>query len=250
MGIEETFERIAIALERIASAQEENTQINASYKAHLCTKNAMVQTKIAEMLKDSEVPAEVPAETVAEPATEPAVPPVAEPEDPAKNPDVIAAVAHVSCSPIATTALGKDLTFDELKLELAARGYLYKKGTKSTTLQREWDLHKHEPLVGVTGAAPTTAPAPVEKPEEKVAASDEPYDPLAAILPSEPPAVMTVDECRKIITQEFVKDRDEKCIISALVACGVREFRELKEGQYEAFVAEFRKQKEALNAGK
>jgi len=246
MGIEESFERIAIALERIASAQEENTKINASYKEHLRVKDAPVENKVETVLQE----AEVHVETVAEPATEPAVPPVAEPEDPAKNPDVIAAVAHVSCSPIATTALGKDLTFDELKLELAARGYLYKKGTKSTTLQREWDLHKHEPLVGVTGAAPTTAPAPVEKPEEKVAASDEPYDPLAAILPSEPPAVMTVDECRKIITQEFVKDRDEKCIISALVACGVREFRELKEGQYEAFVAEFRKQKEALNAGK
>jgi hypothetical protein len=248
MGLEQTFERIADSLDRIASTLEENTKINAWYKSHLCKCDGSCAP-------DAPPPEELAAtETTTETvvADKPAVSPVAEPEDPAKNPDVIAAVAHVSRSPIATTALGKDLTFDELKLELAARGYLYKKGTKSTTLQREWDLHKHEPLVGVTGAAPTTAPVPVEKPEEKVA-SDEAFDPLsvgAIVLPTEPPAIMTADDCRKIITQEFVKGKDEQCIINALVACGVREFRELKEGQYEAFVAEFRKQKEARDAGK
>ena len=41
MGLEQTFERIADALERIASAQEENTKINASYKTFLTERESL-----------------------------------------------------------------------------------------------------------------------------------------------------------------------------------------------------------------
>ena len=268
MGLEQTFEGIAHSLERIASALEENTKINAWYKTHLCKCDGSCAP-------DAPPPEELDAlGTEAESATTDASvgttsPIVAEPQiplapqtehEPAPPVEVVEAAKRVRLHRIATTALGKDLTFDDLKQELAARGYIFKKGTKATTLQKAWDRFKFQPIYGDPGfhvvtiekadSAPASEPAPAPV-EEK--AADEPFDPLSVggiILPTESKALMTVEECREVITKEFVRNRDEQCIIDALVACGVREFRELKQGQYEAFINEFRKQKEARDAGK
>ena len=213
MGLEQTFERIADSLDRIASTLEENTKINAWYKSHLCKCDGSCAP-------DAPPPEELAAtETTTETvvADKPAAP--AEP------------------------------SYDELKERLIARGVEIPKGTKMTTLKKLWE--KYQNTAPIKAAEP--APAQVEEPAAESATEEEDNgldSLLFGLAPvKEETPVMTCDECRKIITAEYKKEY-QSALVKALVACGVKAFADLKEGQYEGFVAEFRKQKEALDAGK
>ena len=291
MGIEENIERIANALERIASTQEENTKINAWYKKHLSTLDAIkagvyqaadpeigeenpeLESILAEASTPSQAPAPEPAPVQPAPEAPAAEGPTAE---------MILAAAHVSAEPTALTALGRDLTFDILKQELLARGYAYKKGTKATTLQKEWDLHKHEPIIGAKPtpsplepphadvnpvgyapsltAAPAPAPAPAPVVQPAPAPAPAPVQPAPAPGPFDIPAAkapMTKDEAFARIMETFQKpegkpqaecDFDVDCMKKALAKVGVAYFKQVPEGQFEIVVAEYERLKGITHA--
>jgi len=301
MGIEENIERIANALERIASTQEENTKINAWYKKHLSTldaikagvyqpSNGFNAEEGKEVLDRLDQEAMNAATTAAQgvasapapvPVTEAPAPaaPVA-PEEPVASEgptqEMILAAAHVSADPTALTALGRDLTFDILKQELLARGHAYKKGTKATTLQKEWDLHKYEPIIGAkptpspleppqvavnpVGYAPSltaapVAPAPVVQPTPPVAPAPGPFSAPAPAPAAKAP--MSMDEAYARIMETYQKpegkpqaecDFDVECMKKALAKVGAKVFKQVPEGQFEIVVAEYERLKGIAHA--
>ena len=193
MAIEDSIERIASALERIAKAQEENTQINASYKAHLA-KRTVETPSVADVVEEE--PAVAPMDTADAPEgmkwTQPA-----EPE--------------------------KELTFEELKAFLHVRGYDFPKGTKRTTLLKAWEAHKDEPVK-------EHEPSPVEPPPLDVNPAG--YAPsLTAASPAPAPvapAPMTREEAMKRIRANYSVTEEDKsdweCFAAALKFVGVDNF--------------------------
>ena len=152
--------------------------------------------------------------------------------------EALAAAGRVRLHPTPLTALGKDLTFDELKLELAARNRFFKKGTKATTLQREWDLHKNEPLVG--------SPAPVEQPAAapapQPAPAPAPIDDFGLDLPADEPEkkAMTKEEAGAYLTSQYKgTEAQKKALSAAFIAVGVSNWKEVQEDQAEKVVAIF-----------
>lgn len=287
MGIEENIERIANALENIAIAleglnaiQSDNTTINAWYKEHLAGKKFVPPQKAEQALNEAKVEVPVaPADPLASGGivlpTEPTAPVV--PEEPvvSEGPtqEMILAAAHVSADPTALTALGRDLTFDILKQELLARGHAYKKGTKATTLQKEWDLHKHEPIIGAKPApspleephdvnpvwyapsltAAPVAPAPVVQPAPVVAPVSGPFSAPAPAAK----APMSMDEAYARIMETYQKpegkpqaecDFDVECMKKALAKVGAKVFKQVPEGQFEIVVAEYERLKGIAHA--
>ena len=289
MGIEENVERIANSLEHIAIAleglnaiQHDNTTINAWYKEHLAGKKFVPPKKAEQALNEAKV--EVPVAS-ADPLasggivlpTEPTAPVVPEEPVASEGPtqEMILAAAHVSAEPTALTALGRDLTFDILKQELLARGYAYKKGTKATTLQKEWDLHKHEPIIGAkptpspleephdvnpVGYAPSLTAAPAPAPAPAPVVQPAPVQPAPTPGPFDIPAAkapMTKDEAFARIMETFQKpegkpqaecDFDVDCMKKALAKVGVAYFKQVPEGQFEIVVAEYERLKGITHA--
>jgi len=288
MGIEENLGRIADSLERIASAQEENVKINAAYKKFLVERDArrimadggVQDDPVSAYVSDMGAPADPQPQVenvLADAQVEvPAPASVAEaPSGPVITQEMILAAAHVSAAPTALTALGKDLTFDVLKMELLARGHAYKKGTKTTTLQKEWDKYKHEPIIG---AKP--APSPLEEPHdvnpigyapslteapakvESAPASAPAPAPVADLFafPQEAPAnaePMTAQEAFERIQRTYMKPEgkpedeckfDQECMRKALERVGARYFKQVPEGQFEIVVAEYERLKGITHA--
>ncbi len=268
MGIEENLGRIADSLERIASAQEENVKINAAYKKFLVERDARrimadggvqddpvsayvsdmgapadPQPQVENVLADAQVEAPAPA-SVAE-----------APSGPIITQEMVLAAAHVSAAPTALTALGKDLTFDVLKMELLARGHAYKKGTKTTTLQKEWDKYKHEPIIGAkptpitlaepqndvnpAGYAPSLTEAPAKVESAPAPAPAAAPDDLFTI-PQGAPSVRVFNKAEAIaeIQKTFGKpdethdeaqalERDREIVLNALKTVGYQSFGQL-----------------------
>lgn len=264
MGIEEFMERTVVALERIASAQEENTKINASYKAFLTERDAR---RIMENGGDQDDPlangAVILPDGAVTPKTETSAPTSAPASGPVITQEMVEASAYVTAHPTALTALGKDLAYDELKVELLARAHAYKKGTKLTTLQKEWDLHKHEPIIGQRPAsssdvnpagyapslteAPTPAPAPAPPAQDPFGTDDAPArltkkDTIARIMetyqkPADKPAAD--------------KAFDQDCVVAALKKAGVNSFKEIEEEDFdklEIVLSEYNRLKGLANA--
>lgn len=264
MGIEENIERIANALERIASAQEKNTEINEWYKGHLMQKgyetvdqrgfNAEEGKEVLDRLDQEAMNAAATAQGV---ASAPASVTLA-PSGPVITQEMVEAAAYVAAHPTALTALGRDLTFDELKVELLARAHAYKKGTKATTLQKEWDLHKHEPIIGAkptpitlaepqtdvnpAGYAPSLTEASVSAPVQDPFGTDD--------TPNKAP--MTREEAFERIKQNYhpteKDDTDIKIMCQALASVGVQSFKDVPEGRFEVVVAEYERLKGLANA--
>lgn len=188
MAIEDNIARVATALERIASALEENTQINREYKAHL-------EKRTVEAPSGSET-AVAPMDTADAPDgmewTKPA-----EPE--------------------------KELTFEELKAFLHARGYDFPKGTKRTTLLKAWEAHKDEPVK-------EHEPSPVEPPPLDVNPAG--YAPSLTEASPAPapvaPAPMTREEAMARIRSNYSVTEEDKsdweCFAAALRFVGVDNF--------------------------
>lgn len=194
MAIEDSLERIASALERIAKAQEENTQINASYKAHL--EKRTVETPSVADVEEKE--------------------PVVAPMDTADAPEGMKW----------TQPAEKELTFEELKAFLHARGYDFPKGTKRTTLLKAWEAHKDEPVK-------EHEPSPVEPPPLDVnpagyAPSLTAASPAPASTPAEPPKPMTREEAMARIRANYSVTEEDKsdweCFAAALKFVGVDNF--------------------------
>lgn len=273
MGIEENIERIANALERIASAQEENTKINASYKAFLTEREARhvmenggVQddplANGAVILPDGAV---TPKTEVPAPAPAPA-PVMAAPSGQVITQEMIEASAYVTAHPTALTALGKDLAYDELKVELLARAHAYKKGTKLTTLQKEWDLHKHEPIIGQRPASPsdvnpagyapslTEAPAPAPAPTPAPAPAQDPFgtDDAPARLTKKDTIARIMETYQKPADKPAAdKAFDQDCVVAALKKAGVNSFKEIEEEDFdklEIVLREYERLKGLANA--
>lgn len=270
MGIEENIERIANALERIASAQEKNTEINEWYKGHLMQKgyetvdqrgfNAEEGKEVLDRLDQEAMNAAATAQGVASAPAPASV--TSAPSGPVITQEMIEASAYVTAHPTALTALGKDLTYDELKIELLARAHAYKKGTKLTTLQKEWDLHKHEPIIGQrpespsavnpAGYAPslTEAPAPAPAPTPV-------QDPFGT---DDAPARLTKKETIARIMETYQKPADkpaadkafdQDCVVAALKKAGVNSFKEIEEEDFdklEIVLSEYNRLKGITNA--
>lgn len=186
MAIEDSLERIASALVRIAKAQEENTQINASYKAHL--EKRTVETPSVADVEEKE--------------------PVVAPMDTADAPEGMKW----------TQPAEKELTFEELKAFLHARGYDFPKGTKRTTLLKAWEAHKNEPVK-------EHEPSPVEPPPLDVNPAG--YAPsLTEASPA--PAPMTREEAMARIRANYSVTEEDKsdweCFAAALKFVGVDNF--------------------------
>jgi len=285
MGIEENLGRIADSLERIASAQEENVKINAAYKKFLVERDArrimadggVQDDPVSAYVSDMGAPADPQPQVenvLADAQVEvPAPASVAEaPSGPVITQEMILAAAHVSAAPTALTALGKDLTFDVLKMELLARGHAYKKGTKTTTLQKEWDKYKHEPIIGAkptpvtlaepqndvnpAGYAPslTEAPAPASASAPAAAPADLFEFPQEAPAAKEP---MTKEEAFTRLQLTYHKPEgkskeecefDTECMRKALERVGATIFSQVKEGQFEIVVAEYERLKGIAHA--
>lgn len=209
MAIEDNIARVATALERIASALEENTQINREYKAHL-------EKRTVEAPSGSETE-EAPMDTADAPEgmkwTQPA--------------------EHE-----------KELTFEELKAFLHARGYDFPKGTKRTTLLKAWEAHKNEPVK-------EHEPSPVEPPPLDVNPAG--YAPsLTEASPAPAPAApapMTREEAMKRIRANYSVTEEDKsdweCFAAALKSVGVDNFPSVPDEKLGDLVAKYEELKNA-----
>lgn len=213
MAIEDCIERIASALERIASTQEENTRLNNWYKQYLAKSKAEADAAIQELVKTPE-PIPAPLDTADAPDGLTWTAPAAEPE--------------------------KELTFEELKAFLHVRGYDFPKGTKRTTLLKAWQAHKDEPVK----AAETS---PVEPPPLDV----NPVGYAPSITAPEAPVVeekkpMTREEAMDRIRKNYAATEEDKAdFIEALASVGAKMFQEVQDGKFDALVAKY----EELKAG-
>ena len=214
MGIEETFERIAIALERIASAQEENTRINDWYKKHLAAMDAIKVGQYGD-------PAVEAAEAVA-------------PLDSAELPDGPEAPAQEA---------EKEMTFEELKSALHVRGLDFPKGTKRTTLVKAWEQHKNDPIVPATPSPVEPAPLDVNPAGYAPTLTEAPA--AASVAPAAPAAPMTREEAQRRIQSNYHPTEDRDKLVEALASVGARMFTEVQEGQFEALVAKYEELKNA-----
>lgn len=217
MGIEETFERIAKALERIALAQERNMEINQAYKEHLDKREAERGAQSA------------PAEAVA-------------PMDSAELPDGLTWNGPAAVEAPAPEA-EKEMTFEELKSALHVRGLDFPKGTKRTTLVKAWEQHKNDPIVPATPSPVEPAPLDVNPAGYAPTLTEAPAQETAA-----PAAPMTREEAQRRIQSNYHPADDRDKLVEALASVGARMFTEVQEGQFEALVAKYEELKGAANA--
>ena len=224
MGIETSLERVANALERIASTLEENTNINDWYKGYLTKKDgSKVEAALAEAHVDAAPEAAAPATEATAPATD------------------------VSAAP--------EMSYDELKAFLIARGFEIPKGTKMTTLKKLYEKHKNTAPIEASAPA-TEAPAvePASAPAPEAPAAD-PFD-----LPGVPAEPAPAPE-RKPMTKEEAGDRirkvyqateeHRKAFVEALTAVGVPaggSFQDVPEDKFGLLVETFEKLIGAANA--
>lgn len=207
MGIETSLERIVTALERIASTLEANTTINDWYKNHLASKET---AKVEAALTEAHVDAS--PESASAPVAAPAAP---------------------------------EMSYDELKAFLIARGVEIPKGTKMTTLKKLYERHKN--------TAPISEPAPAAPAVEAPAA--EPADPFgipaAEPAPEQKPA-MTKDEAAARIRAHYqATEEDRKAFIEALAAAGVPaggSFQDVEDGKFDILVETYERIKGVANA--
>lgn len=217
MAIEQNIERIADALEKLAAAQAENLAVNRAFRDFLMKKEA------GKSNPEPEQPA-APAEDVA-------------PMDTADAPEGMKW----------TQPAGKELTFEELKAFLHARGYDFPKGTKRTTLLKAWEAHKDEPVK-------EHEPSPVEPPPLDVnPAGYAPSLTEASHAPAAPapaaPAPMTREEAMKRIRANYSVTEEDKsdweCFAAALKSVGVDNFPSVPDEKLGDLVAKYEELKNA-----
>lgn len=228
MAIEDSLEKIAFALERIAEAQEENTRINDWYKKHLVAMDAIRAGQYgdpaAEAVQRGHLVDVPEAEAVA-------------PMDTAELPD---GLAWNGPAVPAASEPEKELTFEELKAFLHARGYDFPKGTKRTTLLKAWEAHKDEPVKAAE-------PSPVEPPPLDV----DPVGYAPSITAPEAPVVeekkpMTREEAMDRIRKSYAATEEDKAdFIEALASVGAKMFQEVQDGKFDALVAKYEELKNA-----
>jgi hypothetical protein len=239
MAIEDSLERIASALERIAKAQEENTRINREYKEYLAKQKPLY-------VGTPKGPNPIQEEWTSR----------AETEDEAHARGFIQAILAAdseATAPMDTADAPegmkwtqpaepeKELTFEELKAFLHARGYDFPKGTKRTTLLKAWGAHKDEPVKAAE-------PSPVEPPPLDV----DPVGYAPSITAPEAPVVeekkpMTREEAMDRIRKNYAATEEDKAdFIEALASVGAKMFQEVQDGSFDALVAKY----EELKAGR
>lgn len=217
MGIETSLERVANALERIASTLEENTNVNDWYKGYLLKKDAAkgVEAALAEAHVDA--------------APEPAAPAT---DAPATQPE---------------------MSYDELKAFLIARGVEIPKGTKTTTLKKLYEKHKNTAPIDTVSPDNVAVMQPVSAqdvavPKAPEAPAADPFD-LPGV-PAEPaPAPeqkpMTKDEAGDRIRKVYqATEEHRKAFVEALTAVGVPaggSFQDVPEGKFDLLVETFEK---------
>lgn len=234
MGIETSLERIATALEKLASTQEENLVVNRTFRDFLMKKkDAKVETALAEAHVE------------------------VAPMDSAELPD---GLTWNGPKPEAPAPAAPEMSFDELKAALAARGHVYPKGTKATTLRKEWEKYKNTAPIDVATPdnvavmrplAPQDAPA-VEAPAAEPAAEPaaDPFGIPAASAPEKP--AMTKDEAAARIRAHYqATEEDRKAFIEALAAAGVPaggSFQDVEDGKFDILVETYEHIKGVANA--
>ena len=213
MGIETSLERIATALEKLATVQAENLEVNRTFRDFLMKKkDAKVETVLAEAHVEA--------------APEPASAPVDTPAAP-------------------------EMSYDELKAFLIARGVEIPKGTKMTTLKKLYEKHKYE--APVDAATPDNAAAMQPLAPQGVPASEDPADLFglpAAPAPEKP--AMTKDEAAARIRAHYqATEDDRKAFIEALAAAGVPaggSFQDVEDGKFDVLVETYERIKGVANA--
>ena len=148
----------------------------------------------------------------------------------------------VSEAEIRTAPANPEVTYDQLKAALIARGIEIPKGTKMTTLVKLWEKHQSDPVLPLEDPeaeasadswAPTDTPAAAE-PEPAKADSDIFDDPAPAKAEKKP---MTAEEARAILTADFSgTPEDKQLMLAALAKLGVTKFSEVPEGKFEELV--------------
>ena len=216
MGLEENIERIATALEKLASTQEENLVVNRTFRDFLMKKeDAKAEAALAEAHVE------------------------AAPMDSAELPK---GLTWNGPKPEAPAPAAPEMSYDELKAFLIARGAEIPKGTKMTTLKKLHEKYKD--------AAPVSEPAPAAPAVEAPAA--EPADPfgLPAAAPEKP--AMTKDEAAARIRAHYqATEEDRKAFIEALAAAGVPaggSFQDVEDGKFDVLVETYERIKGVANA--
>ena len=203
MGIEKDIDRIATALEEIASTQKRLLDLGLWNRERLARKD--VESGAA--------------------AVEPGV------GSPAAVQQVVEAAK--------TELEGPAWTYDDLKAALVARGIEIPKGTKMTTLLKLWEKRQSDPIIG-TAAVPVAEPvaeepeaAPAEAPEADIFGDSAPA--------KEEKKPMTAEEARAILTRNFSgTPEDKQLMLAALDKLGVQRFSDVPEGKFEELVATFK----------
>lgn len=217
MAIEDSLERIASALEALLHVQEKNMEINLSYKQHLAGKPVVLASEVKE----------VPCATAS--------------LDTADAPEGMKWTQPAEHE--------KELTFEELKAFLHARGYDFPKGTKRTTLLKAWAAHKDEPVK-------EHEPSPVEPPPLDVnpagyAPSLTAASPAPASTPAEPPKPMTREEAMARIRANYSVTEEDKsdweCFAAALKSVGVDNFPSVPDEKLGDLVNKYEELKNARN---
>ena len=196
MGIEESFERIAMSLEKSVAIWQELLEISRWNKARLEAGSSV-------------------------------------------RPPASAPVAPESAPPAA------ELDYDALKAALKDRGISVPKGTKMTTLQKLWAVHKDDPKVAAAPAAPeTVSPAPESAPESELksaVADDDLMDDAPAEAEKKP---MTKDKAIAILSENYAgTPEDKQLLFAAFATVGATKFSEVKAGDYEKVINAFREMK-------
>ena len=203
MGIEKDIDRIATALEEIASTQKRLLDLGLWNRERLARKD--VESGAA--------------------AVEPGV------GSPAAVQQVVEAAK--------TELEGPAWTYDDLKAALVARGIEIPKGTKMTMLLKLWEKRQSDPIIG-TAAVPVAEPvaeepeaAPAEAPEADIFGDSAPA--------KEEKKPMTAEEARAILTRNFSgTPEDKQLMLAALDKLGVQRFSDVPEGKFEELVATFK----------
>lgn len=234
MAIEDSLERIASSLEKLASTQEENLVVNRTFRDFLMEKKAV---KVEAALTEAHVEAAS--------------------MDSAELPN---GLTWNGPKPEAPAPAAPEMTFDELKAALAARGHVYPKGTKATTLRKEWEKYKDTAPADVTTSENVAAMQPL--PPQGVPASEDPADlfdkpadpfglPASAPAPEQKPA-MTKDEAAARIRAHYqATEEDRKAFIEALAAAGVPaggSFQDVEAGKFDILVETYERIKGVANA--
>lgn len=206
MGIENTLERIAASLEKLADlgerTREHQTRLLAcaefhAHKAGMEAKDVNPEKTVAAVMEAAEV--------------------TVEPEAPA----------------------APEFTYDELKAKLIERGVEVLKGTKMTTLLKRWEEHKDDPVAPVVVEAEA-----VETPAADVDPfGDAPVDPLEEAPAAEAATIPTnLDpaKAKEIIQKHYDRSpADCTALKEALSFVGAATFGEIPADQHGVVLARY-----------